>query len=83
MEKFIKKFSEISINDTAIVGGKNASLGEMFTQMVPKGNRLPDGFAITAAAFKYFLQSNKIDERLHQLLGQLDRKKFSNLAEIG
>jgi len=83
MENFIKKFSDISIKDIAEVGGKNASLGEMFTALTPKGLLVPDGFAITASAFRYFLGYNHITQRLNRLLQQLDKKSFSNLEAIG
>ena len=83
MEQLIRKFSEISIADTAEVGGKNSSLGEMFTQLSPKGIRIPDGFATTAFAFRHFLEENKLSDTLTQLMEQLDKKDFTNLKEIG
>lgn len=83
MEKFIKPFSEISAGDVAETGGKNASLGEMFTQLSSKGIKVPDGFATTAVAFKSFLEHNQIEEVLQQYMNQLDKKQFSNLKETG
>ena len=83
MEKFIKKFSEINLTDIAEVGGKNSSLGEMFTQLSSKGINVPDGFATTATAFKYFLEQNQLSEILQQLMEQLDKEEFTNLKEIG
>src|SRR5688572_24719104 len=83
MGKLIKKFSEISIADTATVGGKNSSLGEMFSQLSLKDIRIPDGFATTAFAFRYFLDHNQLSDALQQLMAQLDKKTFSNLKEIG
>lgn len=83
MEKLIKRFSEISLADIAEVGGKNSSLGEMFTQLSPKGIKIPDGFATTAFAFKQFLEHNQLNETLQQLMGELDKKQFSNLKETG
>src|SRR5688572_25639505 len=83
MEKFIKRFSEISLADVAEVGGKNSSLGEMFTQLSPKGIKIPDGFATTAFAFKRFLEYNQLNETLQQLMEELDKKQFSNLKETG
>ncbi len=83
MSVLIKKFNEISIADVPLVGGKNASLGEMFTQLTPKGIHVPDGFATTAFSFWYYLDSNKQREVLQEILSQLDRKNFSNLKEIG
>src|SRR6266536_1921485 len=83
MEKLIKKFSEISIEDTAQVDGKNSSLVEIFSQLSSKGIRIPDGFATTAFAFRNFLEQNKLNVVLQQLMEQLDKKKFSNLKETG
>lgn len=83
MKKLIRKFNEIHISDTAIVGGKNASLGEMFVSLASKGIKVPDGFATTADAFWFFLDSNQLRGALQQLMNRLDKKSFSNLAETG
>ena len=83
MQSFIKKFSEISIADITAVGGKNASLGEMFSKLSSKGISVPDGFASTAFSFEEFLTHNSLIMPLHNLMLQLDRKKYSNLKETG
>lgn len=83
MNDFIRNFCDIRITDMAIVGGKNASLGEMTVTLAEKGIKVPDGFATTAAAFWSYLDFNAIRQSLQQLMNQLDRKAFSNLAEIG
>jgi pyruvate,water dikinase len=83
MENRIKKFSEIGITDVGIVGGKNASLGEMYNQLTSKGILIPNGFATTSLAFWEFLKDNKIETPLKQLLTKLDRKNYSNLETIG
>lgn len=83
MPTLVKNFSEISIRELALVGGKNASLGEMFSQLVPQGILVPDGFAVTAEAYHLFLEENKLRGPLTELLGGLDRKDFSNLDAIG
>jgi pyruvate, water dikinase len=83
MENFVKKFSEAGINDIAEVGVKNAALGDMFNHLVPKGIHIPNGFAITITAFKYFMQYNALYEPLKELMEELDRKGSSNLNEIG
>jgi len=62
-------FSSISIDDIAIVGGKNASLGEMIRELTPLGVRVPDGFAVTAEAFRLHLREAGIEEWVY---GQLD-----------
>ncbi len=71
------------MEDLAQVGGKNASLGEMYNQLSPAGVRVPDGFAVTAEAYRLFLEENHLHEPLRELLAQLDRADFSNLAAIG
>ena len=83
MTTYIKQFKEISINDVASVGGKNASLGEMFSKLSDKGIAVPDGFATTAFAFQEFLTNNALHSALHQLMEQLDKKNYSNLHIIG
>jgi pyruvate, water dikinase len=83
MEQYIKKFSETRIADVPVVGGKNASLGEMFSQLSAKGIRVPDGFATTALAFWHFLEVNKIKDALRELMSKLDRDRYSNLSDIG
>lgn len=83
MSVYVKKFSDISIADIPVVGGKNASLGEMFSKLSSKGIRVPDGFATTAFAFEEFLTQNSLHSRLHDLILQLDRKNYSNLSETG
>lgn len=83
MESFIKTFSQTGIKDAPVVGGKNASLGEMFNQLSPKGIRIPDGFATTAFAYWTFLDFNNLWEPLQKLMQQLDRKNFSNLHQTG
>ncbi|GAB2776724.1 phosphoenolpyruvate synthase [Salinimicrobium soli] len=83
MKNLIKKFSEITIDDIPMVGGKNASLGEMFNELSSEGVQVPDGFATTAEAFWTFLKENKLQEKLKDLLKQLDRDNYENLEEIG
>lgn len=83
MLSYIKKFSEINKNDLFAVGGKNSSLGEMFSNLSSRGIQVPDGFATTAFAFEEFLTYNHLHSPLHQLVSELDVKDFSNLTEIG
>ncbi|MEJ2651247.1 MAG: PEP/pyruvate-binding domain-containing protein, partial [Gammaproteobacteria bacterium] len=54
-QRFIRYFEEIGIDDVPSVGGKNASLGEMYRELTPKGVNVPDGFAVTAQAYRYVL----------------------------
>ncbi|MCJ7467732.1 MAG: phosphoenolpyruvate synthase [Maribacter sp.] len=81
--EFIKRFNEIDILDVPLVGGKNASLGEMFQKLTSKGVHIPDGFAVTSPAYWYFLEKAQIKDHLFALLAKLDTKEFSNLKEIG
>lgn len=83
MKAYIKKFAGISIADVPEVGGKNASLGEMFSKLGSKGIPVPDGFATTAKAFSDFLDLNHLIAPLQELMQQLDRKNYANLHEKG
>jgi len=83
MKKYILWFSEISKEDIPLVGGKNASLGEMFSKLSKKGIQIPNGFAITAEAFRYFLRFNKIDEKLKEIFEKFDPKSIESLKETG
>jgi pyruvate,water dikinase len=83
MTNFIKHFSEIAIQDIAIVGGKNASLGEMYRSLSSKGVRVPEGFAITSEGYWTFLNENKFVPSLTAILAKLDTTTFHNLHEIG
>jgi pyruvate,water dikinase len=69
--------------DLTLVGGKNASLGEMYRSLVPKGVRVPNGFAITTASFWNFLDANHLRYDISNILDTLDRKTYSNLEEVG
>ncbi len=79
----ILSFKQISINDIAKVGGKNASLGEMYNQLNPKGIGIPNGFALTADAYRLFRKQNNIEQQLNDLLLSLDTEHYSNLVQIG
>jgi pyruvate,water dikinase len=81
--KHILFFNQISITDIAKVGGKNASLGEMYNQLNPIGINIPNGFAITAEGYRLFCESNYLEKPLEDLLFSLDKKEYSNLSNIG
>jgi pyruvate,water dikinase len=83
MSPFVKSFSKITYSDVAEVGGKNASLGEMFNCLGAAGIRVPDGFAVTATAYRRFIEENRLSEPLNELLSRLDRMHFDNLSAIG
>lgn len=77
---FIRWFSELGIADLPLVGGKNASLGEMFSQLSGGGLCVPNGFAVTAAAYKATLDHAGAWERLHAALDGLDPSDVADLA---
>lgn len=76
-------FSKITLKDLAEAGGKNASSGEMFNNLGKLGITVPDGFVITASAFRSFLRFNNIQERIAALFHELDTKEFSDLHNVG
>ncbi|HEU0199925.1 MAG TPA: phosphoenolpyruvate synthase [Burkholderiaceae bacterium] len=81
--KYVIAFSELRMTDVESVGGKNASLGEMLSQLAGKGIRVPDGFATTAAAFRDFLRDNGLTERIHARLEKLDVDDVKELTAAG
>ncbi|WP_240615644.1 phosphoenolpyruvate synthase [Alteromonas facilis] len=81
--KQIKDFSEIHLTDLALVGGKNASLGEMFSELSSKGIKVPDGFAVTSDGYWAFIHANNLAPKLATTLALLDLKTFNNLIEVG
>jgi pyruvate,water dikinase len=81
--KFVKWFEEIGAKDVALVGGKNASLGEMIKNLGEKGVDIPSGFAITAEAYKYVIEEAGIDQKIKDTLADLDTHDMRNLAERG
>ncbi|OZB76068.1 MAG: phosphoenolpyruvate synthase [Halothiobacillus sp. 14-55-98] len=81
--KYIRFFDELGIDDVPLVGGKNASLGEMYRKLSPAGVRIPNGFAITAEAYHYMLDSANAWPALHEALDTLDPEDVSDLARRG
>ena len=77
---YIRFFEEMGIDDVPLVGGKNASLGEMFQKLSDRGVRVPHGFAITAEAYRYMLDETGAWERLHAELDDLDPADVGALA---
>ncbi|KYP14543.1 phosphoenolpyruvate synthase [Flavihumibacter sp. CACIAM 22H1] len=80
---WIRSFREIGLADVPSVGGKNASLGEMISQLAEQGIPVPDGFATTALAFEDFLRFNHLHTALRALLAGLDHQQYTNLRTIG
>ncbi len=81
--RYIKWFDELGITDVPTVGGKNASLGEMYRKLTTKGVAVPNGFAITADAYRYLLKSARIDDNVRKILSDLDTSDIANLRERG
>jgi len=75
--------NEVGIGDISLVGGKNASLGEMIQQLAPRGVNVPNGFATTAYAYRYFIQAAEVEEKLRSLFSDLDIEDVNNLRQRG
>lgn len=83
MKSLVVPFNEISMSDTATVGGKNASLGEMIRGLSSKGINVPGGFAITVDAYHEFVETNAIGKLLNDHINDLNTTTLDNLAEVG
>jgi pyruvate,water dikinase len=77
---WIRRFAELGARDVPLVGGKNASLGEMYSELTGSGVRVPDGFAITAEAYRYVLDTAGVEPELHELLDDLDPNDVADLT---
>jgi len=82
-KKFVYFFNELGIKDVPQVGGKNASLGEMYGNLIKKGLRVPNGFATTAEAYNYFLESTGLKKQIKGILKGLDTKDVKDLMRRG
>ena len=82
-KKHILWLRDIGMDDVAQVGGKNASLGEMIRTVVPQGVRVPEGFAVTASAYYYFLKETGLDTFIAETLDGLNTKNLKELARCG
>jgi pyruvate,water dikinase len=80
---FVRWFDELSIADVPSVGGKNASLGEMYRELSSQGVRIPNGFAITARGYRRFLEANQLDQPIRATFAGLDTNDVENLRERG
>ena len=80
---YIAWFDEIGKDDISRVGGKNASLGEMYRNLSSKGIRVPYGFAVTTEAYKYFIEKAGIKREIEKLLEGIDAKDVGKLMEAG
>ncbi len=80
---FILWFDQLGNEDVGLAGGKNASLGEMYRFLTPKGVRIPNGFAITSTAYNFLIEKAGIKNEIKKILSDLDTKDMDNLSERG
>ncbi len=78
--RFVRFFRDIGLEDVALVGGKNASLGELYRELMPRGVLVPNGFAVTAEAYRHVLDHAKAWPRLREILGGTDPGDVADLA---
>jgi len=81
--KYVRPFADLAIEDVPLVGGKNASLGEMYRALSKVGVKVPNGFAITADAFRYYIEHNRLHEKIADALASLNIKDTRALATTG
>ena len=80
---YVVSFEQLRMTDVDSVGGKNASLGEMISQLAGAGVRVPGGFATTADAFREFLKATGLDDRIAERLRTLNPEDVRALAQAG
>ena len=83
MQEYVLWYQELGMHDVNRVGGKNASLGEMISNLANAGVKVPGGFATTAYAFNEFLEQSGLEAKIHEVLDSLDVDDVSALAEAG
>lgn len=81
--KYVKWFEELGIGDVPLVGGKNASLGEMIQNLDAKGVSVPNGFAITAEGYRFLIEESGTMDKIREILSDLDTHDIRNLRERG
>jgi pyruvate,water dikinase len=79
-KRYIRWFNDLTIDDIPLVGGKNASLGEMYRELIPQGINIPNGFAVTAEGYRYMLDEANAWDDLHKALDDLDADDVADLA---
>ena len=80
---FVRWYDDVGIDDVGIVGGKNAALGEMYRKLTSQGVNIPDGFALTADAYRYFFAETGLNKKIENILSDLDTKNIKNLQRRG
>lgn len=81
--RYIRWFDELGLEDVPLVGGKNASLGEMYRELTPAGVQVPYGFAVTAEGYRTFLRRTGLDRRIREILAGLETQDVENLQSRG
>jgi len=81
--RYVRRFRDISIGDVPLVGGKNASLGEMLRELAAEGVQVPDGYAVTAEGYRYFMRFSGLEARIKKILEGLDTTDVQNLQQRG
>lgn len=76
-------FKDLEIKDVPLAGGKNAALGEMFSNLTPLGVNIPNGFALTAFAYRYFFEKTGLDKKIREILSDLNTHDIRNLQKRG
>ena len=76
-------FNELGMGDVGLVGGKNASLGEMYRQLTPRGVTVPNGFAVTATAYRQFIAEAGIEDYIRGRFDGLDITNMDQLQHVG
>ena len=82
-KEYILWFKDLTSKNVPEVGGKNASLGEMYSKLSKKGVNVPNGFALTSQAYWYFIKENNLEEKLKALLQGLNTKDIKKLQKVG
>ena len=80
---YVKKLNELNINNIDLVGGKNASLGEMISELTDLGVKVPGGFATTSHAYQDFLNQDDLGKRINNILNNLNIENIEELTETG
>src|SRR5579863_2244227 len=79
----ILRLNEAGINDIALVGGKNASLGEMLRHLTPLGVNVPDGFIISVEGYRAFIEANHLDDAIRLIVSGIEENNLESLRRAG
>src|SRR5680860_36752 len=82
-EKYILWYNEVTNTDVDLVGGKNASLGEMYQKLTKKNVSIPNGFALTANAYRHFMKDSGLMIQIKEILKDLNTHDMRNLSDRG